>query len=346
MKPVPEAIGVVRLSPAKTAWLHAHIAAALVALGLGLHAIWWAPAVGLTFLTLCLGHSVGLHRGLIHRTYDSPRAVQRALVALFVLTGLGGPLSWIRLHRVRDYWQNRGDCPPYFAYEHTLARDFVWNLHLSFTPRSWQRYGLDPKLESDRYLRVFERTWWLVNLLFYATLVVSVGWEAALVLGPTRVAGSVLGHWFIGFWTHKHGSRRFRIVGAAEEGTNSVLLGWISFTEGFHNNHHAHPDSARMGVRGYELDIGWLAILALERLGLVRDVKAWSRGNAEQRVQGSRDEEPRVSAAQGAVGGRRSSASRAAAAGTAGTRPTNAAKTQTMGPKLLGLPPNRLSKTT
>jgi len=285
-------IGTVRWAPAKCVWLYGHVIAAVAALALGLHTAWWAPTLALTFVTLCLGHSVGLHRGLIHRTYTATPLVRRGLVLLFVLTGLGGPLSWIRLHRVRDYWQNRIDCPPYFAYRHGLARDFLWNLHLAFAPRSWTRYGLDPQLESDRFLRGLERSWWLVNLGFYAGLTVAIGWQGALVLGPTRVAGSVLGHWFIGFWTHKHGPRRFRIHGASEEGTNSVLLGWISFGEGYHNNHHAHPDSARMGVRAWELDLGWLAILAFERVGMLRGVKAWSRGNAEQRVRGSVDDDP------------------------------------------------------
>ena len=53
--------------------------------------------------------------------------------------------------------------------------------------------------------------------------------------------------------------------------------------EGFDDNHHALPDSARMGILRREFDLGWLTIRALESLGLVRDVKAWSRGNAVPR---------------------------------------------------------------
>jgi len=283
--PVPPEVGRVRWSPGKSAWLWLQIGGGGAALTWGLPGPGvTAAAVALTVATLCLGHSVGLHRGLIHRSFRMGRRTRQVLVSLFVLTGLGGPLSWIRLHRVRDHWQNQRECPPYFAYRHGLLRDFAWNLHCRFVPLSWGRYALDRSLERDGYLRFLERTWWMWNVLFSVLLVPWTGWRAAMVLGPGRVAGSMLGHWFIGYWTHKHGARRYHIAGASEEGSNSLVLGWISFGEGFHNNHHALPDSARMGVGRGEFDLGWIAVLALERVGLVHAVRSWSRGNADVRT--------------------------------------------------------------
>ncbi|MEM7410204.1 MAG: fatty acid desaturase [Myxococcota bacterium] len=278
-------IGRIEFAPGKSLWLWLHLVAAGVVLARGIAIGDALAACLLTLPTLCLGHSVGLHRGIIHRTYRTSRFFQRFLVSLFLLTGLGGPLSWIRLHHVRDYWQNRSDCPRYFAYRHSLLRDFLWNLHFRFVPASWDRYELDPEIESDPFLRFCERTWWIWPILGFALVGGTWGWETALVVGPARVAGGVVGHWFIGFWTHKHGRSRFDIAGATEVGTNSLLLGWISFGEGFHNNHHAHPDSARFGVEPSEFDLGWTMLLALERLGLVRDLRAWSRGNAPRRSQ-------------------------------------------------------------
>jgi stearoyl-CoA desaturase (delta-9 desaturase) len=67
------------------------------------------------------------------------------------------------------------------------------------------------------------------------------------------------------------------------------VLGWLSFGEGFHNNHHQHPNSARMGERWYELDLGWLAIRACERLGLIWDVRRSDRvGFVVERTIGER----------------------------------------------------------
>jgi fatty-acid desaturase len=254
---VPPHVGRVEFSWSKAAWLWGHLAATAVFLPAAIDASLCAWALGFTYLTLCAGHSVGLHRGLIHRTYRTSRAVQRSLLALFVFTGLGGPLAWIRLHFVRDHWQRQGDCPPYFAYRHGIARDFGWNLHGRFEPDSWDRYGIDEAILRDGFLAFLDRTWWAWNLASYALLHALAGFDAAIVCGVARVSGGIVGHWFIGYW--------------------------ISFGEGFHNNHHALPDSARMGIEPWEFDLGWVTIRALERLHLVHDVKCWSRGNARLR---------------------------------------------------------------
>ena len=283
---VPARLGRVTFSWTKVLWLWGHGLATLVWLPGAFDGARCAGALAATYLTLCLGHSVGLHRGLIHRTYAAPRAVARALLVLFTLTGLGSPRAWIRLHRVRDHWQNRPDCPRYFAYRHGLPRDFWWNLHLAFEPVSWREYGLDARLERDRFLGFLDRAWWILVLAQHALLWWLFGFETAIVCGVARTSGGIVGHWFVGYWTHKHGERRFTLPGASEHGSNSLLLGWISFGEGFHNNHHALPDSARMGIRAREFDLGWLTIVALERLGLVRDVRSWSRGNARLRASG------------------------------------------------------------
>ena len=281
MKLVPDEIGAVRFAPWKSLWLWLNIAGGIAALVLGPELPAIAGAILLTFLTLCVGHSVGLHRGLIHETYRTSRRLRLGFVSLFVLTGLGSPLGWIRLHRLRDYWQNRADCPPYFGYDQSVIRDFWWNLHLRFEPSSLDRYALKPEDEDDPFLRNLDRSWWIWNLASFALFAVLFRFEVMLVLGPARVAGGILGHWFIGYWTHRHGEARFGIPGVAEQGTNSLLLGWISFGEGFHNNHHALPRSARMGITSVEFDLGWLVILALERCGLIRQVRSWSRGNVD-----------------------------------------------------------------
>lgn len=278
---VPPEVGRVSFSLAKALWLWANVALAALAVGLGPPSAGESVAlVALTFATLCVGHSVGLHRGMIHGTYELRAPLRRALVALFSLTGLGGPLTWIRLHHVRDHWQNRPDCPRYFAYRHGLVRDLWWNLHLRFEPAGWARYAVPQRWEEDRQLHWLERYGALVHVAWFALLTALFSVHTALWLGPFRVAGGILGHWFIGYWTHRHGARRFHLEGASEEGTNSLVLGWISFGEGFHNNHHAWPESARMGFERRELDVGWLVVRGLERLGWIRGVKSWCRGNA------------------------------------------------------------------
>jgi stearoyl-CoA desaturase (delta-9 desaturase) len=175
---------------------------------------------------------------------------------------------------VRDHYQNAASCPRYFGYSQSALRDFFWNLHLRFVPRDPKKYGVPREDEEDPWLVFLERSWPLHVLGLFALVAVLFGLGAALTLVCLRVSVSVLGHWFIGFLAHKYGYVRYELDGSPEIGRNLLVLGVLSFGEGFHNNHHANPGSARMGEAWYELDLGYLFILGLERLGLVWDVRA------------------------------------------------------------------------
>lgn len=285
---VPPEIGVVRFDAAKSAWLWTMLLAGAV---FGVPSVTprlAAISVALAVATLCLGHSAGLHRGIIHRSYETHPVVRGALAYLFVLSGLGGPLSWARLHAVRDHWQNQRDCPRYFAYRHSIARDFWWNLHLTFEPADARADARLPRdVLTDPWLRFLERTWRLHVLAFAAVVWVALGPAGVAVCVCARTAVSILGHWFVGYAAHTWGERRFEVPGASESGRNVWLLGVLSFGEGFHNNHHAFPGSARMGIRRTELDLGWLAIRGLEWAGLVRDLRTWTAPAAYPRLRPS-----------------------------------------------------------
>jgi stearoyl-CoA desaturase (delta-9 desaturase) len=282
---MPPAIGAVQFDGGKTIWLWGMVVSG-AAFGLpSLSARTLLLSTLLAFVTLCVGHSVGLHRGVIHRTYQTDPLVRGALVYLFVLSGLGGPLSWVRLHAARDFWQNRLDCPPYFSYDHSVARDFLWNLHLRFVPaddRADSRLASD--ILRDPWLRFLERTWPLHVLLLAIAVGFFLGPEAIAVSVCARTAAGILGHWAVGYAAHAVGERPFIVSGAKESGTNLRLAGILSFGEGFHNNHHAHPSSARMGMRWWEIDAGWAVVRALEMLHLVRHVKAWHRTDSGESI--------------------------------------------------------------
>ena len=90
---MPPEIGVVRFDWSKSLWMWSMLLAGLF---FGLPALTWQwtlISAALTLFTLCLGHSVGLHRGVIHRAYETSPWVRAVLTELFVLTGLGGPLA-------------------------------------------------------------------------------------------------------------------------------------------------------------------------------------------------------------------------------------------------------------
>ena len=115
-------------------------------------------------------------------------------------------------------------------------------------------------------------------------------WEALLVFaigGFTMVLWglflrTVLGWhftWLVNSATHLWGSRRFDI---RDDSRNNGLIAAVTFGEGWHNNHHAYPRSARHGLTAREFDVNWVQIRLLEKLGLVTDVYAYDLASAKE----------------------------------------------------------------
>jgi stearoyl-CoA desaturase (delta-9 desaturase) len=126
--------GRVSWDPARSLWF---ATVALVAVVGAVPAAIRSPSAVVLFvvtsmLTMCAGHSVGIHRGLIHRAYRVPRWLEHVLVYVGVLVGLGGPIGLVRMHNTRDFQQNRPRCHDYFAHRQPLWRDYFWNLHCRF----------------------------------------------------------------------------------------------------------------------------------------------------------------------------------------------------------------------
>ena len=76
--------------------------------------------------------------------------------------------------------------------------------------------------------------------------------------------------WLVNSATHSWGTRRFA---TRDLSTNSWWVALLTFGEGWHNNHHAHPTSASHGLTWYEIDMNWYGIWILKKLGLAWDIK-------------------------------------------------------------------------
>ena len=132
---LPQAEGEIRWAPANSLWFTAN---AVVFLLFAVQSFTWGALAAATVTTgvcLCLGHSVGLHRGLIHRTFRMHRATGLVLAWLATLTGIGPVLRLMAMHDVRDTWQNRPAAPAYYAYDHGMVTDFWWYLHCEHVPQ-------------------------------------------------------------------------------------------------------------------------------------------------------------------------------------------------------------------
>jgi fatty-acid desaturase len=262
-------IGQVVYAPTKSLWITLMFAGAV----LGGAATASAGAVMLfvvsTGAVLLFGHSLGNHRKLIHNSFACPKWLEYLLVYLGVQVGLAGPLGLMRQHELRDFSQRRQSCHPYLRHGAGMLTDAWWQLHCDLALVNPPLIAIEPQVANDRFYRFLEQTWMLqqlpVAILFYAW----GGWAFVFWGVCARVSAGVLGHWLIGYFAHNHGEMNFEVRGAAVQGRNIRMVSLLTMGECWHNNHHAFPGSARLGLVEGEWDPGWWTLKLLERAGLV-----------------------------------------------------------------------------
>lgn len=250
----------------------------MTATALILGPVFVTPGAVLLFLvtsavTLCAGHSLGLHRLLIHRSFAASPWVEYGLVYLGTLVGMAGPLGMVQLHDTRDWAQRQIVCHPLHAHRTGFLRDAWWQMHCRLVLTNPPRFVPEPLLARNRGLAFLEATW-MVQQLPWALLFFWVGGMPWLVWGvPVRVAVSLTGHWLVGHLTHRRGPQGWVVDGVAVQGHDLPAASLVTFGEAWHGNHHAWPDSARFGLEPGQHDPGWWVLLALRRIGLVWDLK-------------------------------------------------------------------------
>jgi stearoyl-CoA desaturase (delta-9 desaturase) len=265
--------GRVVYAPVKSLWLGGMTLAAVI--GGTLTFSWDALLLflGSTAAVLLLGHSLGMHRKLIHNSYDCPLWLEHFLVYCGVLVGMAGPYGMVRTHDVRDWAQRQRRCHPYLADAGPMLRDAWWQLHCELRLDHPPELEMEPRIVNDRFYRWLDRTWMLQHLLVAIPLYLWGGWAYVFWGGCARCAVAVTGHWAVGYFAHNMGGRTYHVEGAAAQGYNVPFAGLITMGEAWHNNHHAFPGSARMGLYKGEVDPGWWLLWGLEKCGLVWNIK-------------------------------------------------------------------------
>lgn len=264
--------GRVRWSPVKSVWIGSMSIAALV-----LGPIFFSWVAFLLFLatcgiTLCAGHSVGMHRRLIHNSFECPLWLEYFCVYLGVLVGMAGPIGMIRIHDMRDWAQRQQNCHDFFAHRAALLRDGWHQLHCELVLNNPPSFRLEPRIENDRVYAWMERTW-MWQQLPWALLFFAIGGMSWLVWGiSARVAVCVTGHWLVGHYAHREGEQTWLVEGACVQGFDVRIAGLISMGESWHNNHHAFPGSAKLGLESGQVDLGWLLLRVFERMGLAWNI--------------------------------------------------------------------------
>jgi fatty-acid desaturase len=217
-----------------------------------------------------LGIGMSYHRLLTHRSYKTPKFIEYFLTICGTLALEGGPIFWVATHRIHHQRSDQeGD--PHTPREGTLWAHMGWILMgegLHHDASVLARYA--PDLSRDRF-HVWLSNWhWVTNVVVGIGLLAFGGIPYVLWGIFFRTTVGLHSTWLVNSATHLWGSRRFK---TKDDSTNNWWVALLTFGEGWHNNHHAHPTSARHGLAWYELDQNWIGIRTLQLLGLAWDIK-------------------------------------------------------------------------
>lgn len=259
--------------PAKSLWISAMTLTALIA---GPLTFTWDALgvfVALTAVTICMGHSVGMHRLLIHRSFRTHIWIEHFLVYLGTLVGMAGPFGMIHAHDIRDWAQRQPACHDLHAHRRSFFVDAWWQMHCAVALDHPPRFVIEERVRRDRFYRFLETTWMLQQMPVAVVLFLLGGLPWVVWGVAVRISVSLTGHWLVGHYAHRDGHQGWSVDDVAVQGYNLPHFGLVTFGESFHGNHHAFPESARLGVEPGQLDLGWSFIHVLERLGLASAIK-------------------------------------------------------------------------
>jgi fatty-acid desaturase len=246
----------------------------------------------LIFYTITgLGLTMGYHRLFAHRAYDVPKWLERLIGICGYLAIQRGPIFWASMHRLHHRYADIPGRDPHTPREGLLHVHFGWIQRRRADV--WKReiyHRLTPDLLQDPLYRFLDNE--TIDYCTYIALLVASYLLGGWIGGLDRPGGGFDTHNAICFFVwvgllnrvailhafglinsmcHLLGTRPFKTAGA-DTSVNNAFVALLIFGEGWHNNHHAHPRSARQGLRWYQWDPAWYAIVLLRTLGLARNV--------------------------------------------------------------------------
>ena len=221
--------------------------------------------IGLLFVSGCIGICVGYHRLLTHRSFETYPFIKRALTLIGTLAGQGGPAVWVGTHRIHHQFSDKDGDP------HSPKHSFWWG-HVI-----WLYFFENPVARShaadvmnDPWLRWLDQLWFL-PFFGLAILLWWIGGLPFLVWGFfLRMVVTFHSTFAVNSVAHRWGYRTYE---TPDDSRNNVWVALLTFGEGWHNNHHAFPQSARHGLRRREIDPAFQFIRLLEKCGLAWNVK-------------------------------------------------------------------------
>ena len=226
----------------------------------------------LTYSSLLIGHSAGMHRMMIHRSYECHPLVEKLLIYVGVLVGMSGPHGIIKIHDLRDWAQRQESCHDFFSHKRRYLQDLWWQLTSKFDFERQPNVTIEPKYSEDKFYVWLEGTWRYHQIALGILLYFIGGWSYVVWGIFVRVAVSIIGHWTITYFCHNPGPGKWFVKNASVQASNLRGLGILTYGECWHNNHHAFPESARIGIEAGQSDPAWYFIMLLRKLGLAKNI--------------------------------------------------------------------------
>lgn len=230
---------------------------------------WAAVGVAVLFhwVTGGLGVTLGWHRLLTHRSFQTPKWLEYFLAFCGTLSCQGGVIDWVGQHRQHHLHSDQDQDP------HDSNRGFWWS-HMG-----WMLYHIPSDTEISRYTKdiaddpvyqFLEKYFIPIQVALGVCLYFLGGWP--FVVWGIFVRLIVVFHctWFVNSATHKFGYRTYE---SSDRSTNCWWVALVTYGEGWHNNHHAYQYSARHGMKWWEIDMTWMTIQLLQTLGLATKVR-------------------------------------------------------------------------
>ena len=224
-------------------------------------------AILLHWVTGGLGITLGFHRLVTHRSFQTPKWLEYFFVFCGTLACQGGPIRWVGLHRIHHLHSDTQPDP------HNSNRGFWWS-HMG-----WMLYNIPADVEIPRYTKdisddpvyqflqnYFVPIQIVLGLIFYGL----GGWPFVVWGIFARIVIVFHCTWLVNSATHTFG---YQTYDANDHSRNCWWVALLTYGEGWHNNHHAYQYSARHGMKWWEIDLTWMTIQFLQLLGLAQKVK-------------------------------------------------------------------------
>ncbi|WP_216919991.1 fatty acid desaturase [Synechococcus sp. CCAP 1479/9] len=238
---------------------------------------WSLEAVGallvMYWVTACLGVTIGYHRLLSHRSFRVPQWLERFFATCGALSCQHGPIDWVGLHRHHHKFSDTE------ADHHDSNKGFWWS-HMAWMFEEIPAMAAVPRLTgdlaTDPYYRWLNHSFLLLQvplglLLFWIGSVTGAGGWALVLWGiPLRLVIVYQCTWLVNSATHMWGES---VHDSGDKSKNNPWVAALTFGEGWHNNHHAYPHSARHGFGPRQFDLTWQHIRLMRALGLATRVR-------------------------------------------------------------------------